>query len=402
MSHQEIFLEALANSITENTFVRLTLSKNREKTSDLKKVIIKLATIRKSLHLSTVFRHKTKDITKNFLVKEGLVEVSKMVGKQFLIANLFTVEEDFCLEIASNGKDKLRRNKPAFPTLPERNHDKTKQRLITKTHYLKELGVLDAKGRIQKDKGDKYKQINKFIEIIDGLVRQHPVLKNEKNIQVVDMGAGKGYLTFALYDYLINVFKTTATVKGVEVRPDLIEKCNKIAQKVGFKQLVFEEGYISDFSIDKTDILIALHACDTATDDAIFKGIQANAELIICAPCCHKQIRQQIKGSDILQPILDYGILKERQAEMITDTIRALLLEASGYKTKVFEFISTEHTGKNVMIIGQKHTNFIDQSALLKKITTLKETFGIEYHYLERLLNLQPTSNSALVSNGLS
>ena len=251
------------------------------------------------------------------------------------------------------------------------------------------LGVLDAKGRIQKEKGDKYRQINKFVEIIDGLVRQHPVLKNKKNIEVVDMGAGKGYLTFALYDYLINIFKTTAAVKGVEIRPDLIEKCNKIAQKVGFKQLVFEEGYISDFPIDKTDILIALHACDTATDDAIFKGIQAKAELIICAPCCHKQIRQQIKGSEFLQPILDYGILKERQAEMITDTIRALLLEAKGYKTKVFEFISTEHTGKNVMIIGQKHTNSIDKPTILKKISILKETFGIDYHYLERLLNLQ-------------
>ncbi len=390
MSHQEAFFITLENSIAQNTFVRLTLSKNRDNTSDLKKVIFKIATIKKSLHLSTVFRYKTKDITKNFPVAEGIRQILQMVDSQFFIANLFTIKEDVSLENSNTSKEKIRRNKPTFLNLPERKHDKVKQRFITETHYLKALGVLDAKGRIQKDKGDKYKQINKFIEIIDGLVRQHPILKQQKSIKVVDMGAGKGYLTFALYDYLVNIFKATATVKGIEVRPDLIQKCNDIAQKVGFKQLFFEEGYISDFELPTTDILIALHACDTATDDAIYKGIQANAQLIICAPCCHKQIRQQIKGSKTLQPILDFGILKERQAEMITDTIRALLLEAAGYKTKVFEFISTEHTGKNVMIVGQKHMNAYDKGDYLNKIATLKAEFGIDFHYLEKLIGSTP------------
>lgn len=392
MSQQATFLRILEKSITENTFVRLTLSKNRDPKSDLKKTIFKLAMIKKSLHVSTIFRHKTKDITKNFLLDKGLEEIKQLLDDQFFIANLFTTKEDISLEISANDKAKIRQNKPTFSTLPTRSHDKTKQRFITETHYLKALGVLDAKGRIQKDKGDKYKQINKFIEIIDGLVRQHPILKKQKRIDVVDMGAGKGYLTFALYDYLVNILKTAARVKGIEVRTDLIDKCNGVAQKVGFQELSFEEGYISDFQLAVTDILIALHACDTATDDAIYKGIQANAQLIICAPCCHKQIRQQIKGSKTLQPLLDFGILKERQAEMITDTIRALLLEAAGYKTKVFEFISTDHTGKNVMIVGQKHSNAYDKALYLKKIAALKAEFGIEYHYLEKLMGLLPTN----------
>jgi len=230
MSQQETFLSLLKNSITENTFVRLTLSKNSDQTSDLKKTIFKLATIKKSLHLSTVFRYKTKDITKNFLLDKGLEEIKQLLDHQFFIANLFTIKEDVSLEILPKGKAKIRQTKPTFSTLPARSHDKTKQRFITETHYLKALGVLDAKGRIQKDKGDKYKQINKFIEIIDGLVRQHAILKTQKNINVVDMGAGKGYLTFALYDYLVNIFKASAIVKGIEVRPDLIEKCNGIAQ----------------------------------------------------------------------------------------------------------------------------------------------------------------------------
>ncbi len=398
MSHRATFFKIVEKSIPENTFVRLTLSKNKERGSDLKKVIIKLALLKKGLQYSMTYRHKTKDITKNFPLEEGLKQIQHLIDHQFFIANLFTIKEDVSLEITNAGKEKMRRSKPTFPDLPTRGHDKPKQRWISETHYLKALGVLDAKGRIQKDKGDKYKQINKFIEIIDGLVRQHPILKNKKNIEVVDMGAGKGYLTFALYDYLINIFKTTATVKGIEIRPDLIEKCNRIAQKVGFQQLLFEEGFISDFQLEATDILIALHACDTATDDAIYKGIQANAQLIICAPCCHKQIRQQIKGSQTLQPLLDFGILKERQAEMITDTIRALLLESVGYKTKVFEFISTEHTGKNVMIVGQKHTNSFNKTDYLKKIATLKTEFGIDYHYLERLMKAEQVINSNMLS----
>ena len=386
MSPSQEIITQIADSVAANTFVRFTLSKNRTKGSDLKKVIFKLAIIKKTLQFTSTLRHQTQDITKNYSIENGLAEISRMMKTQFLIYNLFTSKEDVSVEILKDGKEKIRRTKPTFKKVPARSHDKQKKRLIGGTNYLMALGVLDAKGNILKDKGDKYKQINKFVEIIDGLLRQHPILQNEQSFNVVDMGAGKGYLTFALYDYLVNTQKKTAAIKGVEIRPDLIKKCNDIAKAVGFKQLTFEKGYISDFDLHKTDVLIALHACDTATDDAIFKGIQAEAQLIICAPCCHKQIRKQITRSEHLQPILDYGILKERQAEMITDTIRALLLEAAGYKTKVFEFISTEHTGKNVMIVGQKHNRVVDRTIYLKKITTLKKEFGIDYHYLEKRL----------------
>lgn len=386
MDNLQKLIDTLKESVEENTFVRLTLSKPKAKKSDLKKVIIKLAMIKKTLHFSFVYRHQTKDITKNYGLAEGYKVLETLMEQAFLIFNLFTTKEDISLEKSISGKEKIRKTKPTFQTLPKRSHDKTKNRLISGTNYLQALGVLNAKGGIQKDKGDKYKQINKFIEIIDGLLRQNKRLTSEKLLKVVDMGAGKGYLTFALYDYLANTLKIKAEVKGVEIRSDLIEKCNAIAQKVGFQQLSFGKGFISDYDLPATDILIALHACDTATDDAIYKGIQANAQLIICAPCCHKQIRKAMKNSPHLQPILDYGILKERQAEMITDAIRALLLEAAGYKTKVFEFISSDHTGKNVMIVGQKHDHSVAVSTYLKRIKILKEEFGIPTHYLEELL----------------
>ena len=160
MSQQETLLTTLEKSITDNTFVRLTLSKNRDPKSDLKKAIFKLATIKKALHISTVFRHKTKDITKNFLLDKGLETIKQLLEQQFFIANLFTIKKDISLELSSQGKAKIREKKPTFSTLPARSHDKTKQRFITETHYLKALGVLDAKGRIQKDKGDKLSLIH--------------------------------------------------------------------------------------------------------------------------------------------------------------------------------------------------------------------------------------------------
>ena len=161
-------------------------------------------------------------------MEDGFHEIARLMSKQFFIANLFTIHEDVSFEEWTNGKNKLRRGKPTFLKKPDRSHDKSKSRLINETHYLTALGVLDNKGRIQKDKGDKFKQINKFIEIIDGLIRQNEVLKNQKKVEVVDMGAGKGYLTFAVYDYLANHLNKNTHVKGVEIRPDLIKKCNKL------------------------------------------------------------------------------------------------------------------------------------------------------------------------------
>ncbi|MFC0182914.1 SAM-dependent methyltransferase [Pseudarcicella hirudinis] len=206
------------------------------------------------------------------------------------------------------------------------------------------------------------------------------------------MGSGKGYLTFALYDYLHNVLKLNTEITGVEYRQDMVDLCNRIAGKSGFNQLNFVQGTIEEFESEHINLLIALHACDTATDDAIYKGIRAGAELIVVAPCCHKQIRREIeknKAENELNFLTKYGIFLERQAEMVTDGIRALILEYFGYKTKVFEFISDAHTPKNVLVVGIKSKERDDKKAgILKKIQETKTYFGIDYHHLERLLKL--------------
>ncbi len=171
------------------------------------------------------------------------------------------------------------------------------------------------------------------------------------------MGAGKGYLTFAVADYLANTLHSEAETVGVELRPDMVQLCNATAGKAGLGHLSFAEGSIDGYDSAGTSVLIALHACDTATDDAIAKGIAADAELIVVAPCCHKQIRREIETANAPTPLdylLRHGIFVERQAEMVTDGIRALILEYFGYSTKVFEFISDQHTPKNVLIVGQR------------------------------------------------
>jgi hypothetical protein len=230
---------------------------------------------------------------------------------------------------------------------------------------------------------DKYLQINRYIELIAPFIRE---IGLPEGFHVADMGSGKGYLTFALYDYLTHIFGKSPVMTGIESRNELVKLSNDIVQKTGFKNLSFVKGTIREAVLEKIDFLIALHACDTATDDAIFRGITAGASLIVCAPCCHKQIRKEFNVTHALKSVTKHGILEERQAEIITDGIRALILEEHGYKTRVFEFISTEHTPKNVMIVGRKISgNPSAKADSQQNIRAIKELFGIKRHYLEEL-----------------
>ena len=380
------FLELVQSATGNNQLVKITLGSKRRKEADLKNVFIKPVELKSGSKLSFVYRYPTNDITKNFDAAEGITLIKKMLEEDFNNADFFTSVNDYHL-LQQNDKIKLV-TKPASHNAGAAalQHDKQKQRIIKAGNniYLHQLGITTADAVVKKDMQDKYKQINRYVEIIEGIVKD---LDFNKSISVVDMGSGKGYLTFALYDYLINILQLQAKVSGIELREDLVNICNKISAAANFTDLHFEKGSIADATIESIDMLIALHACDTATDDAIYKGIQANAKVIICAPCCHKQIRRQMKPDNVLSSITKHGILLERQAEMVTDSIRALLMEANGYKTKVFDFIATEHTPKNVMIVGIKNENAVDKKeAYLEKVKALKGMFNIEEHYLEKLL----------------
>ncbi len=386
MTKQEEFLKQLSSIIAENNLAKMSLGKQRKVGSVLKNIFVKPVVIKEKHMLSFVYRNETNDITKNFDTSEAIAQIKNLLETEFYNADVFCTDQTFYYsEDDKTGKQKLVIKKLDAPiTVAAKGHDKQKQRLINANDfYLQALGVTTKEGKVKAEMQHKFKQINRYVEIIEGILKDSSL---HDNFSIVDMGSGKGYLTFALYSYLAQKNKTVQ-VTGVELREDLVDKCNNIAaaSKVGGLQFVL--GSIQDYALPHTDMLIALHACDTATDDAIAKGITAKATHIICAPCCHKQIRKQMKPSNILNEITKHGILLERQAEMVTDTIRALLLEAHGYKTTVFDFIEAEHTPKNVLIVG-KLKGFSQQvfEENMKKVEDLKKMFGIEKHYLEGLL----------------
>ncbi len=384
----QIFLTHLQSSLADMSFIRLNLSDKRNKKEELKSVGIKPVQIKKGLMLSFVYRYPTRDLTKNYTFEEALEAIKDLIEKSFVQAELQTSQQAWHLVKYKNDTSKLIKNEPALAQTPNLQHDKQKNRMIEPVSggYLEALGLVDAQGKVKPSMNDKFRQINKYIEIVDTMLRS---INIEGPFRVVDMGSGKGYLTFALYDYLVHTRKVDAHLTGIEFRSELAIACNSIAKKCNFENIVFEQGIIKDTVVEDVHMLIALHACDTATDEAIFKGISAGAKVILCAPCCHKQIRQQVKPGNILSLISRHGILLERQAEILTDAIRARILEAYGYKTKVFEFISTEHTPKNVMIAGVlQEQAAVPDPLVLEEVKQLKNLHGVEYHALERMLGL--------------
>jgi len=378
------FIDTYKNSFESNAFIKLVISKPKQKSNDLKKINIQLVEIKDEMKLKFVYTHQTKDITKNYTLEDSIEEILKYLAVDFRQANLFTVENDFTLMLNKKMEGKIIKNKASLQKPKSTEHNKQKKRYIkVQNKYLQELEVVDSKWNVRPSMVDKFKQINKYIETVENIIESSE-LKDKKQLRIVDMGSGKGYLTFALYDYLTSTLKIECEIIGVEQRPDLVELCNRIAKNNSFAGLSFSEGTIDNYETKKIDILIALHACDTATDDAIFNGISSNASIIITAPCCHKQVRKQLKIDNELKEITQFGILEERQAEILTDTIRALVLESQGYKSQVFEFIADAHTHKNVMVVGTKKSKKTDSKKYLNKIEELKNTFGIEYQYLEK------------------
>lgn len=391
MTHQKEFISLVEKSLEENTFVKLSLGNYKGESEGLKNCYLKKARIQNENKLSITYRYQTKDIVKNFSFREGLNLVTEWLEKkEFRHSSLFTLEFDVLFE-SNNDKATLKKNKPSHQELPSLDHNIKKNRLIEAggKPYLQQLKITDDKGNVFNQAQDKYKQINHYVEVLSPLIKNLP---KHDVLRVLDMGAGKGYLTFALYDYLSNVLKLKAQVTGVEYRKDLVDLCNDITIKSNFKELNFVQGTIMDYDVKQANVLIALHACDTATDDAIYKGIQSGAELIVVAPCCHKQIRRELEQSKTrneLDFLLKHGIYLEREAEMVTDGLRSLLLEYAGYTTKVFEFISGEHTPKNVMIVAEKKSKTETQKKeLLAKIIETKNYFGIRSHHLEKLMGL--------------
>ena len=270
------------------------------------------------------------------------------------------------------------------------SHNKSKQYILPQDKpvpFLVELGVQTPEGKIVNSKYDKFRQINRYLEFVRDILPSLPKEKN-RTINIIDFGCGKSYLTFALYYYLKVMNNYDINVIGLDLKKDVIEKCQLLADKFGYDGLKFLAGDISTYDgADKVDMVITLHACDTATDYALAKAVKWGASVILSVPCCQHELNRQIK-CEALEPVLKYGLIKEKMAALMTDAIRANLLEEQGYDTQILEFIDMEHTPKNILIraVKRKHMKYGNKSK--DTISTLTE--------LEQFLNVEPTLNKLI------
>jgi len=432
--HRTKFLGLLRTAVQEGALTKLTLGKHRGADATLRNLLVRPVTLKGGPHLAFVWRHDTRDVTKNHPPAAGLALLEPLIGADFLDAHLFTAIQTAQLECRPDGTARLslKSQAPAAPAGPPAaaEHNRAKAHPIAAgAPWLHALGITNDRGHAREGMADKFRQIQKFTELLTHLLAEagltaakplipdlpaetsakevlptiasanagppaigsataghspalrSPAPRDEGGLlQIIDMGSGKGYLTFAVAALLGD----RAIVQGIEARPELVELCNRVARDNHIANLTFIAGQIDSYKIENRDskiensidVLIALHACDTATDDALAKGIAAGAALLVVSPCCQKELRPQLSAPPVLADALRHGIFQERHAEFVTDALRAQLLEWAGYRTKVFEFVSTEHTARNLMIAAIK-TGSAGDPAVAARLREFAAFYGI-------------------------
>ncbi len=296
-------------------------------------------------------------------VKHKNVSADEMVGEiACLLENYFTQcmvygrENDFHIN-CFNGKIKAK-TMPPSKKVTIKAHNKKKEYILNEGEnidFLIYLGVMTQDGRVVKARYNKFRQINKYLELLKTSL---DMLPKDRPLKIVDFGCGKAYLTFALYYYVVKILGREAFITGLDLKEDVIDYCNKVAKELNYNTLEFQKGDIKDYSrTQDVDMVIMLHACDNATDEGIVQSLKFNAQIIIAVPCCQHEFFKQI-GNDNLQPLLQFGILKERFSALATDSLRAQMLKALGFDVSVMEFIDTEHTPKNIAIRAVRNGGF--------------------------------------------
>lgn len=386
----ESFAQKTTAALADGTFIRLVLSRPVSKELP-QKITARLVRLRGTPHLSLTLRNSTQDMTKNLAMSEVRVWLSGQLGSAFRSALLCTTTRDWQFISNESGVARLVDHKPSETQLLSQDHDKKSAGILDSSaaDWLHGLEILDRDGRVRVSMADKHRQINHYLEIVSHLAKDcgwADAAKDGEPLHFADMGCGKGYLTFGLWHLFARLQKRTVRVTGVESRADLVNTTNKLANQIHASGLEFVQGEIASIKLSSLDALIALHACNTATDDAIKRGIELGATLIVVAPCCHKELRPQLGKPEPLAAVLRHGLMEERMAEWATDGLRALFLEWAGYRTKIMEFVGGEHTPKNLMIAAVREREaFVDEAAR-KRIELLKTFLGVERHALDGLL----------------
>lgn len=373
---EQIFQELF----TGEGLIRMIFSDKRKKSLEYSKVTIRPVEIGGQKGFQAEYT-VGKQVTHQNLDGDGAAALAdRLVREAFKQINIFTTAED--IQVLASKPEKARiTTRPATKGMPSLAHNREKKRIIPDgkpCDFLIRLGVMEPDGKVVQRHYSKYRQINRYLEIVEDVF---PHLPEDRTLRIIDFGCGKAYLTFALYYYLKILKGRDVEIIGLDLKKDVIDFCNKIASDLGYDELKFLMGDIADYTSDHADMVVTLHACDTATDYALINAVRWNTKVILSVPCCQHELFSQIHN-DIHQPMLKYGILKDRLTEYLTDGLRGLKLEAAGYDVAMIEFTSLEHTARNIMIKAVKTAS--PDSAKAKKAQQ-------QYEALRDFYQVKPT-----------
>ena len=369
-------MNLLRQTMNEN-MLRMTISGKRHgELAD--KVKIRPVKLKEQLYFQTSVSDGKKEFHKNYEKAELLEQLDHWLRKDYRQLQMDTTTQSIQALVSKKGKatvkQKIARDMRSARVL---DHNRKKRYLLeegTPIPFLVDLGVMTAEGAIVRSRYDKFRQINRYLEFVEDIL---PELDKDRELTLIDFGCGKSYLTFALYYYLTVKKQYRIRMIGLDLKKDVMEHCQELAEKYGYDRLTFLTGDIADYhGVDQVDMVVSLHACDTATDYALEKALQWNAKVIFAVPCCHHELNRQMHSTE-MNPVLKYGLIQERMAALMTDAFRADVLELEGYQVQVLEFIDMEHTPKNILIRAVKQNTPLPFEKKEKLLDSLQTCMGI-------------------------
>lgn len=372
-------------------FIHAVLSNPRTK-GEIIKVKVRPVEMKGKLFFQCESFTKTQAFHEN-LEPEAAAERLLHYMEEFKQMQMSVRDAEYTVLVSKKGKVTIQKKKAKGDgKRADLSHNRAKRYILQEgifVPFLHDLGVMTQDGKVVRTKFDKFRQINRFLEFIEDIL---PELPKGREVTILDFGCGKSYLTFAMYYYLHELKKYDIRIIGLDLKKDVISHCNELAGKYGYEKLTFLEGDIADYDgVNEVDMVVTLHACDTATDFALAKAVGWNAKVILSVPCCQHELNGQIK-SDVLAPVMEYGLLKERFAALVTDGLRAKYLESAGYETQVLEFIDMEHTPKNILIRAVKTAKMVKTG----KAGAVRGESLEKIKACEAFLQVQPTLGTLL------
>lgn len=379
----EALKELIEQVITGRTLITATLSQLRSKGEvSYSKVQIKPVMLKGKLHYQFAYYTGPKVEHRNIPAESAGEEMLTLFRETFRQGLLCTTAADYQVLISKKYKVSILTKSASKQETPDLAHNRRKQYVLDEGQpvpFLVELGIMNSEGKVLAKKYDKFRQINRFLEMVQDVLGDLPA---GRPLTIVDFGCGKSYLTFALYHYLAVREQRELHIVGLDLKADVIEHCSALAARLGYDRLRFLVGDIADYNeLEQVDMMVTLHACDTATDAALEKAVRWGASVILSVPCCQHELFAQVK-SEVLNPLLSHGILKERFSALATDAIRAKLLDLMGYRTQLLEFIDMEHTPKNILIRAVRSDSG-DNAAKWREYSAFRDFLGAK-PYLER------------------